>query len=97
MLTLADCIAFSGFTEEEVLAIAEHEHIPETAACSMAEYLSRSQSGENNIRDMIIGDIRNAQNRGDQTHVRELLHVLHHFLRTHPRAIPKMHPWSSKF
>ena len=97
MLTLADCIAFSGLTEEEVMAIAEHEHIPETVACSMAEYLSQSQTGEKVIRDMIIDDIRNAQKRGDQTHVRELLHVLHHFLRAHPGAIPEQHPWSSKF
>ena len=28
MITLEDCIAFCGLTEEEVLAIAEHEHLP---------------------------------------------------------------------
>jgi len=29
MLTLQDCIELSELTEEEILAIAEHEHIPE--------------------------------------------------------------------
>ena len=32
MITLEDCIGMCGLTEEEVLAIAEHEHLPEVAA-----------------------------------------------------------------
>ena len=40
MITLEDCMAFCGLTEEEVLAIAEHEHMPEIAAAALAEYLS---------------------------------------------------------
>ena len=26
-----------------------------------------------------------------------LLHVLHHFLKTHPEATPHEHPWSKQF
>jgi hypothetical protein len=26
-----------------------------------------------------------------------LLHVLHHFLKTHPEARPSHHPWSRRF
>ena len=40
MITLEDCLAFCGLTEEEVLAIAEHEHMPEIAAAAFAEYPS---------------------------------------------------------
>ena len=29
MIRLEDCIALSGLTEAQVLAIAEHEHLPE--------------------------------------------------------------------
>jgi DNA repair protein RadC len=97
MLTMADLIAFSGLTEEEILAIAEHEHIPEAAACSLAEYLSQNSEGLQKVRDMIVDDIRHAQARSDRAHVRELLHVLHHFLRTHPQARPEIHPWSGLF
>jgi hypothetical protein len=25
-----------------------------------------------------------------------LLHVLHHFLKTHPEAEPTQHPWSAR-
>jgi hypothetical protein len=31
--------------------------------------------------------------RGDKQHVLALLHVLHHFLNTHPKAEPAQHPW----
>lgn len=97
MLTLSDLIAFSGLNESEVLAIAEHEHIPESVACSLAEYLSGNSNGEIEIRNMIINDIRAAQARNDQKHTRELLHVLHHYLRDHPYARPQNYPWSNLF
>jgi hypothetical protein len=84
---LKDCIDFSGLTKEEVLAIAEQEHLPEIAGCAHAEYLLNQQHGPEKIRDMIIDDVRAAQARGDREHVRTLLHVLHHFLKTHPEAI----------
>ena len=35
MITLEDCIAFSGLTEAEIMAIAEHEHVPEIAAAAL--------------------------------------------------------------
>lgn len=88
MITLQDCIALCGLSEEEVLAIAEHEHIPEVAAAALAQYLLQSEHGAEQVRDMIIDDVRQAQRRGDREHVRELLHVLHHFLRSHPEARP---------
>ena len=97
MITLEDCLAFCGLTEEEVLAIAEYEHMPEIAAAALAAYLAYQEHGTEEIRDMIIGDIRAAQARNDKEHVLTLLHVLHHFLRTHPEARPEQHPWSDRF
>ncbi len=88
MITLEDCIAFCGLTEEEVLALAEHEHMPEVAACALAEYLLKQEHGPEKIRDMIVDDVRAAQARGDRQHVQTLLHVLHHFLKAHPEALP---------
>jgi hypothetical protein len=97
MITLEDCIAFCGLTEDEVLAIAEHEHIPEVAATALAQYLLSQEHGSENVRDMIVDDIRRAQLRGDRKHVLCLLHVLHHFLKMHPEAKPPHHPWSERF
>ena len=36
MVTLEDCIALCGLTEQEVQAIGEHEHVPAIAAAAMA-------------------------------------------------------------
>jgi len=41
MITLEDCIGLCGLTEQEVLAIAEHEHLPEIAATALAQYFCR--------------------------------------------------------
>jgi hypothetical protein len=94
MISLEDCIALSGLTEEEVLAIAEHEHLPEIAATALAQYLLKQEHGMEKIRDMIVDDIRQAQQRQDKAHILTLLHVLHHFLKSHPEVCPPQHPWS---
>jgi hypothetical protein len=96
MISLEDCIGLCGLTEEEVLAVAEHEHLPEMAAAALAQYLLSHQHGSEKVRDMIVDDIRKAQSRGDREHVLTLLHVLHHFLKTHPEAKPLQHPWSGR-
>jgi hypothetical protein len=96
MITLEDCIALCGLTEEEVLAIAEHEHLPEIAATALAQYLLSDKSGSEKVRDMIVDDIRKAQVSGDKEHVLNLLHVLHHFLKSHPEARPSHYPWSKR-
>jgi hypothetical protein len=47
---------------------------------------------------MIVDDIRRAQVNGhNKEKVLTLLHVLHHFLKTHPEATPPDHPWSKRF
>lgn len=88
MISLEDCIALCGLDEDQVLAIAEHEHVPEIVAAGLAQYMLRSEKGAAAIRDMIVDDVRQAQNRADKQHVQHLLHVLHHYLRDHPEARP---------
>ena len=97
MISLEDCIGLCGLTEEEVLAIAEHEHLPEIAATALAQYLLSQEHGVEKIRNMIVDDIRQAQLMGDRQHVLTLLHVLHHFLRAHPEVTPADHPWTKLF
>ncbi len=90
MITLNDCIALCGLSEEEVLAIAEHEHIPEIAAAAMGDYLLHQEHGAERIRDMLRNDIRAALARDDRTHARALFMALRHFLSTHPEATEGM-------
>ncbi|OFZ99731.1 MAG: hypothetical protein A3H35_14680 [Betaproteobacteria bacterium RIFCSPLOWO2_02_FULL_62_17] len=86
MLTLEDCIEMSDLTEEEVLAIAEHEHIPAIAAAAMAHYLVHRPDGEMCVKAMIKDDIRDALARGDKVHALTLKLVMRHFIGMHPRC-----------
>lgn len=45
MITLEDCLGFCDLTEEEVLAIAEHEHLDEIAAIAYAQYVYNQDHG----------------------------------------------------
>ncbi|MFZ2099950.1 MAG: hypothetical protein WAU86_05250 [Oricola sp.] len=93
MISLEDCLGFCDLTEEEILAIAEHEHMPEIVAVAYGQYLAHAERGAEEICRMIVDDIREAQRKNDRDHVLMLLHVLHHFLKTHPEAEPDVHPW----
>ncbi|MFN0316678.1 MAG: hypothetical protein ACKVQA_16775 [Burkholderiales bacterium] len=83
MLTLQDCIELSGLTEEEVLAIAEHEHIPEIIAAELGNYLIQTPAGEKRVKAMIADDMRAARERGDHKHLLELKLCLRHYLEHH--------------
>ena len=85
MLTFEDCLALCNLTEEEVIAIAEHEHIPEITALEYGEYLIHSPDGEKLIKRMIIDDIENSEHTGNMRHKKELEAVLQHFVVTHPK------------
>jgi len=86
MLTLQDCISLSELTEEEVDAIAEHEHTPEIVAAEMGHWLVETEAGERRIKKMIKEDIDAAQRRGDYRHSAKLKMVLKQFLQDHPEV-----------
>jgi hypothetical protein len=90
MLTLEDCLALCELTEDEVLAIAEHEHIPEMAAIEIGNYLVHTPDGERCIKAMIRDDIDAAIARGDPRHAAALRLALRHFVLEHPRCDERM-------
>jgi len=79
-------IAMSGLSKQEVAAIADHEHIPETAAATLGQYLLKKPGGAERIGGMIKEDIRDALGQGRKDRARELFMALRHFLDTHPEA-----------
>lgn len=83
MLTLQDCIELSDLTEDEILAIAEHEHLPEMVAVEMGCYLCHTPAGDRRIRRMIADDIQHARDKGDITRAAVLRSVLKHYLAEH--------------
>ena len=88
MLTINDCIELSGLSEEEILAIGEHEHVPEMIAAELGRYLVQTEAGEQRIRAMIVDDIRSARERNDHRHLLKLKLCLRHFLEHHARRAP---------
>src|SRR5262245_17931351 len=86
MLALEDCIGLCGLTEDEVLAIAEHERIPEIAAAEIANYLVQLPDGDLCIKAMIEEDIAAAVARADGYQVLALKLVLRNFILEHPHC-----------
>ena len=83
MLTFEDCLALADLNEEAILAIAEHENLPETAALELGHYLMHTPGGEMRIRRMIVDDIEHARRCGNHQHSAKLKVVLQHFCEQH--------------
>ncbi len=92
MLSIQDCIAFSELSEEEILAIAEHEHIPEIVAAEMGNYLVHTPDGEVRVRAIIVDDIREAQRCENRERALALKLILRHYLGEHPVAEQRSKP-----
>ena len=86
MLTLEDCLGLCDLSEDEILAIAAHENIPEVAAAELGNYLCQSPEGEMCIKSMILDDIAQAAGCGARNRELALKLVLRHFVLQHPRC-----------
>jgi len=84
MLTYEDCLGFCDLSEEEIDAIACHEHLPEIVALELGQYLVQSDAGVVMIKRMIIDDIEHARARNDLNRYLVLKATLKHFVETHP-------------
>jgi hypothetical protein len=83
MLTFEDCIALSELTDEEIAAIAEHEHLPMIVAAELGNYLIHCADGVPRIERIIADDIVTADRRGNHRHALALKLVLRHFVEHH--------------
>ena len=83
MLTIEDCIGLSRLTEDEIVAVAEHEHLPDILALELGNYLCETPEGEARIKRIIVDDIEAARRRGDLFHAAKLKRTLQHFLKHH--------------
>jgi hypothetical protein len=84
ILGFEDCLALSALTEEEIDAIAQHEHLTEIVALELGNYLIRQPNGTLAIKRMILDDIAEAEARGDGKRALVLKATLKHFVDTHP-------------
>lgn len=86
MISMIDVVGLCDLTEDEVAALAEHEHVPEIVAATLGAYLLHETHGPERIRDMMLDDVRAAMRRRDFAHARQVLDALRHFLTEHPEA-----------
>ena len=89
MITFEDCLSLCELTEDEIDAIAEHEHVTETVALEMGSCLIRGPDGELRIQRIILDDISAAQQRGDLVHAARLKQTLRRFIEQHPACHAK--------
>jgi hypothetical protein len=83
MLSYEDCVGLCDLTEEEVDAIAEHDHIPQIVAAELGYYLVHTEKGVPMIKRFIIEDIEHAKQHGNEKHELRLKLVLKHFVENH--------------
>lgn len=88
MLTYQDCLGLCNLSEEEIAAIAEHEHLPAIVAIELGHYLVITPDGQRRIKRIILDDIAAARARGDRLHALKLKLVLKHFCDSHPNGAP---------
>ncbi|TCO80577.1 hypothetical protein EV699_11355 [Plasticicumulans lactativorans] len=84
MLSYVDCVGFSELDEDEIEALAAHEHIPMIVAAEMGSYLVHDDAnGVPRFCRMLVADIRAARASGHPERADHLRVVLRHFRHTH--------------
>ena len=86
MLTFDDCVALCELTEDEIAAIAEHEHLPMIVAAELGNYLIHGPDGALRVKRIILDDMLAANRGGDVRHALTLKLVLRHFVERHPEC-----------
>lgn len=84
MLSLNDCIAMSGLTEEEVAIVAEHEHFSMMIAAELGYTLLKTPKGVFTLRCYIAEVLEQAKLVGNREKVKHVDRVLAGFNAAHP-------------
>lgn len=84
MLTYKDCLDWSDLDQNEVDAIAEHEHMDQILALCYGQQICQGGNASRRMRRILIDDIRHAQEHHNLIHAQELRQLLNHYIKTHP-------------
>ena len=83
MLSLREVFDFCGLTDEEVHAIAEHEHLSEISAAGLGSSLAQSKEGMSEIEHFMAENVEDANAHGHFHKAQDLEGVLAHFTEIH--------------
>ena len=86
MISIKDCLDYSDLTEDEVAAIAEHEHLPFACAVQLACGLAQSQDGTEVLRCLLKNAICDAQSCGHAEAIKVAQRAYQQFTSNHPET-----------
>lgn len=86
MISIKDCLDYSDLTEDEVVAIAEHEHLPFGTAVQLACCLAQSQDGTEVLRCLLKNAVCDARNCGEEEALKLAQRAFKQFNANHPEA-----------
>ncbi|MEX0730342.1 MAG: hypothetical protein WED00_14040 [Aquisalimonadaceae bacterium] len=89
MLSSEDICAMCDLTEEEIDAIAHHEHVSVVIAAEMGECLIQNAEGRALIYKMLCEDVQHASHHGSGRHLVRFQAALEQFCRDYPDAITR--------
>lgn len=72
MLSLQDCLDLSDLTEEEIGAIADHEHVPPVVAAELGNTLLKTTAGRCLLKLYLLDNIEQAREAGQFDKARRL-------------------------
>lgn len=96
MLTLTDCLHFSGITEAELNLVAHHEHLPPLLALEKAHAFLQKDWGEPALRQIVLDEVRAALLSQDPEQARAMLEQLQRTFTDHPGGVDRRIPAAGK-
>lgn len=84
MLSGQECFEFCDLTEDEIHAIAAHEHVPEIIAAELGACLLQTDMGTWLIKRYMLEDIKDAETHGYSERAKRLHIILDQFSAAHP-------------
>lgn len=84
MLTLKECLDYCDLEMDEVMAIAEHEHVPPIVAAELCFELLQSPQGVCCMHSMVLDDLQDAISHGENERAQRLTSTYKHMQAIHP-------------
>lgn len=84
MISIKDCLDYSDLTEDEVAAIAEHEHLPYASAAQLACGLAQTDEGTELLRCLLRNAVCDAENCSHAEVLQIAQRAYAQFIENHP-------------
>lgn len=84
MISIKDCLDYSDLTEDEVTAIADHEHLPYASAAQLMCGLAQSVDGTEILRCLLKDAVCDAKRCGHAEALRVAQAAVAQFAADHP-------------